>query len=229
MSCDLQLQRNSKVFFSTIDLDGGAAAATMTARNTFEVEILAGYAVSQATATQDVQPLESGTTPDRSSTRFNTALNPVEWSFQTYIRPTGVDDTDNASDGANTSNSKPLADWFMWQALISNTAPAAATVEQSVWQDNGSFNTADRSTAANVFPHTSNMGQAQTNYLYIKMDNVVYQISSAAVNEATVDAAIDSIAMISWSGFAWIKLDTFRLSLRVSGRAFEQKACPTLN
>jgi hypothetical protein len=35
----------------------------------------------------------------------------------------------------------------------------------------------------------------------MKMDNVVYQVKNASVNEASIDAAIDGIAMTSWSGF----------------------------
>lgn len=202
MSCNLQLQRNTKVFFSTVDLHGGAAVTAVTPANTWQVEVLAGYAVSQATATQDITPLESGTTPDRSSTRFNTALDPVDWNFQSYIRPTNVESTTaNNHGGTASSNSKPVADWFLWQALISNTAPATGTTEQSVWQNNGAFDTAARAAATNVAAHTPNMGSAQENHLYIKMDNVFYQVRQAVVNEATIDAAIDAIAATTWTGY----------------------------
>jgi hypothetical protein len=37
--------------------------------------------------------------------------------------------------------------------------------------------------------------------MYLKMDNVVYQVKNATVNEASIDAAIDGIATTSWSGF----------------------------
>ena len=202
MSCDLQLQRNTKVFFSTVNINGGAAVGDMTPANTWKIEVLAGYAVSQATATQDISALESGTTPDRSSTRFNTALNPVDWSFQVYMRPTGVEDTDANNHGGVTScNSKPLADWFLWQALMSNAAPALVAAENSAWEDGGIFRSVERSTAANVAAHNSNFGSAQENHLYFVMDNTVYQVTSAAVNQAEVSAAIDAIASVTWTGF----------------------------
>ena len=202
MSCNLQLQRNTKVFFSTVNIDGGAAVTAMTPSNTWEVEVLAGYAVSQAAATQDIQAFESGNSPDRSTTRFNTAVNPVEWNFQAYLRPTGVSDTDaNSHGGVASSNSKPLADWYLWQAVLSNAAPATGTAEQSAWQDGGSFDTQERSASANTAAHTSNFGSAQENHLYIKMDNVIYQVKSASVNQAEVDGAIDAIASTTWTGF----------------------------
>ena len=86
----LNLQRNSEVFYSTVDLINGAAVTSMNNENTWKLEVLAGFAVSSSAATQDITSLESGTDPDRSQQRFNTAINPVDWNFQTYLRPTGV-------------------------------------------------------------------------------------------------------------------------------------------
>src|SRR5210317_2468643 len=125
----LNLQRNSEVFFSTIDLAGGGAATAMTPSNTWKLEVLAGFALTSSAATTDITSLESGTTPDRSQQRFNTAINPVDWNFQVYLRPTGVI-TGAAADGTtaatnNTGNVKPVADWFLWQSMISNTKVAA--------------------------------------------------------------------------------------------------------
>jgi len=202
MSCNLQLQRNTKVFMSIIDLNGGAAVTAMTPANTWQVEVLAGYAVSQAAATQDITAFESGTTPDRSSTRFNTSIEPVDWNFQVYIRPTGVDDIDaNSFGGVRSSNSKPLADWYLWQMLMSNANPATGTAEGSAWQDGGIFDTTERATTANVADHSPNFGSAQEHHLYFVMDNIVYQVESASVNQADVDGSIDQIATTTWTGF----------------------------
>jgi hypothetical protein len=206
MATALNLQRNSEVYMSTIDLAGGAASTAMTPRNTWRVEVLAGYAASQSSATQDITSLESGVTPDRSTQRFNTAINPVEWSFQTYLRPTGVINTSGTTGVDNlTGNSQPLADWFLWQSLLSNAAWAAGTdassVTRSAWQNEGKFSLGERTTAANTAPHKSNYATANEYHLYMKMDNVVYQVKNASVNEASIDAAIDGIATTSWSGF----------------------------
>lgn len=205
MATALNLQRNSEVYMSTVDLAAGGSSANMTPRNTWRVEVLAGYAASQSSATQDITSLESGITPDRSTQRFNTAINPVEWSFQTYLRPTGVLNTSGASGIDPTGNSQPLADWFLWQGLASNAAWASGTgassITSSAWETNGTFRLGERVAAANVVAHKSNYATANEYHLYMKMDNVVYQVKNASVNEASVDAAIDGIAMTSWSGF----------------------------
>jgi hypothetical protein len=205
MATALNLQRNSEVYMSTVDLDSGASNASMTPRNTWRVEVLAGYAASQSSATQDITSLESGLTPDRSTQRFNTAINPVEWSFQTYLRPTGVRNTLVGAGADPSGNSQPLADWFLWQSLLSNSAWAAGTgassALRSAWQADGKFTLKERVATANVAAHTSNYAEANQYHIYMKMDNVVYQIKNASVNEASIDAAIDGIAMTSWSGF----------------------------
>jgi hypothetical protein len=37
--------------------------------------------------------------------------------------------------------------------------------------------------------------------LYFKLDNVIYQVSNATINQATVDAGIEEIATTTWTGF----------------------------
>ena len=201
----LNLQRNSEVFFSTVDLLGGAAVTAMTPSNTWKLEVLAGFAVSASSATQDITSLESGLSPDRSQQRFNTAINPVEWNFQVYLRPTGVETGATAGGtGGSTSasgNVKPVADWFMWQSLVSNTRASTGTAEQSVWASGGRLATTN--TAAGTGSHStrSNFAIAQEDqYLYFKLDNIIYQVSNAAVNQATVDAGIEEIATVTWAG-----------------------------
>ena len=206
MATQINLQRNSEVFYSTVDLHGGGAATAMSAANTWKVEILAGFAFSQASSVQDITTLESGTSPDRSTQRFNTAIDPVEWNFQTYLRPTGIQAVTAGAAGSYTGNSKPVSDWFLWQALVSNNTPAtgsgAASRETSVWEGGGILRTVTRSGGAQSNSHysTSNFPTATAKNLYFKLDNVFYQVKNATVNEAAVDAAIDGIAMTSWSG-----------------------------
>jgi hypothetical protein len=201
MATALNLQRNSEVYMSTVDLDGGGTADNMTPANTWRVEVLAGYAASKSSATQDITSLESGLTPDRTTQRFNTAINPTEWSFSTYLRPTGVIEENDDP----TGNVQPVADWFVWQALLSNTAFAAGvgagSVLQSTWQDGGKFDLATRALSQNAHAHTSNYARATEYHMYLKLDNVYYQVKNATVNEAAVDAAIDGIGMTNWSGF----------------------------
>lgn len=172
MSC-LNLQRNSEIFFSTVQIVGNSTVATtdFTPANTWKVEVLAGFAATAGAATQDITSMESGLTPDRSQKRFNTAINPVDWNFQTYVRPTG-----NAT--------RPLADWYLWQALMDDTS--VATTQWS---------------AGAIDSTNSNFATAQENYMYIKLDQLVYQVNKATVNQLTVDAGIEEIATATWTGF----------------------------
>jgi hypothetical protein len=201
----LNLQRNSEVFMSTVDLINGAQVTAMTPENTWKLEVLAGFAATSTAATQDITNLESGTNPDRSQQRFNTAINPVDWNLQVYLRPTGIT-TGAAADGTDagttqTGNVKPVADWFMWQAMVSNTAPASGVNEQSVWNDGGKLFTTNTAAGTGVHSTRSNFATAQENHMYFKMDNVFYQVSNATVNQATVDAGIEEIATVTWTGF----------------------------
>lgn len=200
----LNLQRNSEVFLSTVDLNGGETGANMKPNNTWKIEVLAGFAVTASSATQDITSLESGLSPDRSQQRFNTAINPVEWNFQTYIRPTGAV-TPNATPSlgagiAADGNAKPVADWFMWQALVSNTRISGSAGNQSVWTTGGKLLSNTSTAVVGAYPSRSNFATATDYHLYFKLDNVVYQVSNASVNQATVDAGIEEIATTTWTG-----------------------------
>ena len=202
----LNLQRNSEVFFSTIDIINGAAASAVTPANTWKLEVLAGFALTSSSATQDITSLESGIDPDRSQQRFRTAVNPVDWNFQVYIRPTGVQTgaTENGTTAATnqSGNVKPVADWFMWQSLVSNTKVASgANAERSAWESGGKLRTTNVAAAAGSHSTRSNFPTATENHIYFKVDNVVYQVSNATVNQATVDAGIEEIATTTWTGF----------------------------
>ncbi len=201
----LNLQRNSEVFFSTIDLAGGAAATAMTHNNTWKVEVLAGFALSSSAATTDITSLESGTSPDRSQQRFNTAINPVDWNFQTYLRPTGCDlhtgITSTNAKSSSTGNVMPIADWFLWQSMITSTKPASGTDLRSGWKTGGILESKTVATSAGKAAIASNFSTAQENHIYFKLDNVIYQVGNATVNQATVDAGIEEIATTTWAGF----------------------------
>ena len=201
----LNLQRNSEVFMSTVDLINGAQVTAMTPENTWKLEVLAGFAVTSSAATQDITNLESGTNPDRSQQRFNTAVNPVDWNLQVYLRPTGAVTgaaADTTDAGTNqTGNVKPVADWFMWQSMVSNTKVASGVTEQSVWESGGKLRTTNVAAGTGSHSTRSNFSTATENHMYFKLDNVFYQVSNATVNQATVDAGIEEIATVTWTGF----------------------------
>lgn len=194
----LNLQRNSEVFFSTVDLVNGGLPTSMTPANTWKLEVLAGFAASSSAATQDITSLESGTSPDRSQQRFNTAINPVDWNLQVYMRPTG------AITASVNESAKPVADWFMWQSLTSNTRVSDGTEETSVWEDGGKLRTVTTEAAPGSHASRSNFSTAVENHMYFKLDNVIYQVANATVNQATVDAGIEEIATTTWTGFGTV-------------------------
>ena len=85
----INLSRNTKVYFTTSvnKSSGKLDAANCRDTNTFEIQVLDGYSFSQGTQQQNIQISEAGDTPARGQRAFNTQLDPVEWSFSTYIRP----------------------------------------------------------------------------------------------------------------------------------------------
>lgn len=108
----INLARNTKVYFTTnVDPSTGAlASTTMTAANTWEINVLDGYSFSQSSASQNISMNEAGPTPTRGQRTFNSALNPADFTFSTYMRPfkTGTGDT-----AVVQSN-----EYFLWNALV---------------------------------------------------------------------------------------------------------------
>lgn len=89
MASTINLSRNTKLYFTT-NVDGTSGAIKTTgndATNTIQIPVLDGFSFSQATTQSTIQISEAGDTPSRGQRAFNTALNPVEFSFSTYIRP----------------------------------------------------------------------------------------------------------------------------------------------
>lgn len=135
------LSRNSRVFVTTnLSTASGQTIATggtsvaagqilasgMSNTNTWEIQVLDGFKFSQAAATVNIQIKEGGATPTRGQRSFNSALNPVDISFSTYIRP-------RKNSGQTTSEER-----ILWNALFgtvgisgtnsSGTTQIAATI-----------------------------------------------------------------------------------------------------
>jgi hypothetical protein len=89
MATTYNLKRNSRVFFTTnVSTSTGAVAASgFVSTNTQELTVLDGFTFTQTTTAQAITVNEAGSTPARGQRSFNTALNPVDFSFSTYIRP----------------------------------------------------------------------------------------------------------------------------------------------
>ena len=111
------LIRNSRVWFTTnVDATTGlipTSGATISNTNTFELQVLDGFSFSQGTQQTTVQLTEAGNTPVRGQRAFNTSLDPVDFSFSTYIRPFG-------------SATVSCEEEVLWNALLS-----AATMDKT--------------------------------------------------------------------------------------------------
>ena len=105
------LVRNARAFFTTnLNATSKVVQATgFTAANAFELQILNGFSYSQNNETQTITVNEAGTTVSRGQRTFNTALSPVEFSFSTYIRPSGTTTID-------------AEEKVLWNALLSAQA-----------------------------------------------------------------------------------------------------------
>ena len=109
------LVRNTRVFFTTnVGLLSGVSNAVlatgMLPANTVELQVLDGFSFKQGTQTANIQLKEAGATPVRGQRTFNTSLDPVDFSFSTYIRP------------VMASTKATAEEKVLWNALMSATA-----------------------------------------------------------------------------------------------------------
>ena len=191
MSGNINLSRNTKVYFSTAVLPAtGVDKSYFLASNTFEIPVLDGYSFSQSTATQEINLDEAGGTPNRGSRSFNTAINPVDWSMSTYMRPYQFND---GTDDLNSSVEK-----YLWNAFGGSAAESQGALV-SAWNDGDDG--ASPAEPGEFTLENSNAHQMQSFHLVFEVDTVFYVVKNAAVTSAELDFSIDSIATIAWSGF----------------------------
>lgn len=188
----VNLIRNSRVFFTT-NIDslgrvnigpsgaGGYAQASgtapMTTSNCFEIQVLEGMSFSQNTTIDTVTLNEAGAAPVRGQRSFNTALDPVDFTFSTYIRPN------------NTGSLITAEEQYLWNAF-GGAANLGAT---------GAAWTSAANTGTVGFAN-SNKHQLLPFGLIILFDNAGYVIDNCALDSATIDFGIDAIAAIAWAG-----------------------------
>ena len=94
----VNLLRNSKVFFTTnIEVQDPNRGVIKTTGHlpstTYEIQVLDDLSFSQTTAVETIGVNETGNAPVRGQRTFNTSLNPVDFSFSTYMRPAQVGST----------------------------------------------------------------------------------------------------------------------------------------
>ena len=188
----LNLIRNSRVFFTTnLDSSNRVAATGFTNTNTFEIQVQDGFSFSQNTGTETITLNEAGSAPVRGQRSFNTSLEPVDWSFSTYIRP-------KLEEGATTTLGPDADDYVgceesvLWNALAGKTDIGGANP--------GWVATVGVSPVSTVAFGNSNVHQLFAFGLIILFDDVTYVIDNCAVDSNTIDFGLDAIASCQWAG-----------------------------
>ena len=173
------LIRNSRVFFTTnVNAETGVVAATgFLPTNTREIQVLDGFSFTQNTTAETVTLNEAGAAPVRGQRSFNTALEPVDFSMSTYMRP--------ADGGVNITCEESV----LWNAMFATDPIGGAN---PAWSEGTS--------AATLVVANSQSHQLQKFGLIIVIDGVSYIIDNCALDTATVDFGLDAIAMVAWTG-----------------------------
>lgn len=206
----LNLSRNSRLWVSTVESGHNNS-------NTFEIPLQDGYTLSQNPSFEDVSPEEAGPVPVRGSRRFNVSLDPVDWSFGSYLTPY-LYDTDKIM----------TVDAILWHA-ISTTNALALDLDGDGANGPGNTDVYYTNTEFNV-GFTKNGAHVLTKlYLYFKIDTKVYKVSNAQINQVEVPLDISGIAMANWSGQGTsIEEISAPAFMSGSGLAFDD-AVPTSN
>lgn len=180
----VNLIRNSKVYFTTnLNATTKEVNATgFTNTNTWRIEVMNGFSFSQNTTTETVTLNEAGAAPVRGQRSFNTALDPVEFSMSTYLRPAYIDN--------GTTDTITAAEKVLWNAFM-----GAGALGSGAWVE-----TAGTTPTTQCAFTNSNVHQLQAFGLVIVLDNVVYYIDNCALDTVTIDFGLDAIAMANWTG-----------------------------
>lgn len=190
------LARNTKLFVTTLDDNIGSC----TGLNTFEVKVLDGYSFSQDVATQEIGVNESdsscaGAGLARGTLSFNTALNPVDVSFSTYVRAYDNDVDVQGTAGTNADCverilwASAMGTEASWTEVTTGGGPSATQVVEAQNADSIRFGLA-----------TSNNNSLLDLTLYFNLEQTTYKILNFNVSSAEVDFSIDGIATINWTG-----------------------------
>lgn len=199
----LNLVRNSRVFFTTnVDSTSGIVTKTgINTTNTFEIQVLDGFSFSQNTTSETVTLNEAGSTPVRGQRSFNTSLDPVEFSFSTYIRP----------QFDATATAVVCEEQVLWNAFAGSGDIGVAGA--------GWTATTGASAVSTLAFDNSNVHQLQKFGMLIWVDNVLFTIDNCALDQASIDFGLDGIAMIAWTGRG-TKLNIFEATTVSSAGAF---------
>jgi len=110
--------RNARMYVSTVEATSIVDNRDDT--NTFEITPLSGYTLSQSVGTETISLNESGCTSCRSSQTFNTALDPAQVAFGTYLQPYFDTEYDPGAVDINRAVEEILWNATVAQDLVTN-------------------------------------------------------------------------------------------------------------
>lgn len=166
--------------------------------NTWEVGVQDGYSYTQSMTSTDITVDEAGPAPVRGSKRFNDALDPVDWSFTTYVRPFKIP-VGHAESALQ--NRVQLVDEILWHAIASGSAPNVVDSDSNQQPPiYGEVFNVDKTKGFVVKFSDNSFHQLTKLYIFIKVDNSVFRIDNAQVNTVDLSVDIADIAMTNWAG-----------------------------
>jgi hypothetical protein len=189
----LNLLRNSRVFYTTkLNSSGQVDTSGHTTATTREIQVLDGFSFSQNTGQETITVNEAGAAPVRGQRSFNTSLEPVDFSFSTYIRPK-YNEGGTTTAGPDANDTVDAEEYVLWNSMSSVTGNGWTQTSGVA----GSPGTAPYSTVSFA---NSNAHQLQAFGLIIQFEDVTYVIDNCALDSATIDFGLDAIAAIAWAG-----------------------------
>lgn len=190
MASTFNLSRNTVLYAATTDGTGAGKSETIaySTTNAFRINVLDGYAFSQDVETQVIGLNEAGARPVRGQKIFNTALNPVDVSFTTYMRP-----FDNAA-------SHDAIERVLWEAIATGPSVGTNKSNTDVFAADNSATDSDTNRLRVDF-EGSNVHELLHLYLHFELDNGKgFRVDKVILNTAEIDFSIDDIAKVTWSG-----------------------------
>jgi hypothetical protein len=196
---------------------GTLTSVKITKINMWEIPVLSGYSMSQSTSTSEVtlnEMVASDGISRRARQMFNDALAPVEWSFDTYVRPF-------------KSTSHYCVEEPLWAHLLGraySTVTGTGSAQTTVWAYPHLAGGATTAVVRGV-PDDLRFNFGQSNVvtlgtldLYFVLgankvagsrvytagangaDTAIYRVGDGVINEVSITFDIDGISTLSWSG-----------------------------
>lgn len=177
----------------------------------WEIPVLDGFSFSQGNNTTEVtlnEAQDSSGNSKRARQLFNDSLAPAEFSFSTYMRPfkSAAGSALNTNQAADDQTHHHAVEEVLWAMMTTDDHGYTQGTNDFV------FDTFTKTAnQVDIAFSESNKPALQEFELYFQLGGVptaatdgvvVYKLTKAVINEASIDFDIDGLATINWSGFA---------------------------